>query len=186
MTRSSVTIIEVCKNVAEDLESLQESVETLAGYFNMSQSIFIKGDSSDRAPEILHQWVMKSAHNRTVLSAVSKKLREASNPFKGRPLPREGRIANARNLALKSMSLKTKYIIFIDMIFLQEKYGIQDIWVPFWDLICAHGINIYGAYRDIYALRLKNTTTNHHLGDLTITIYRISLMLMLPKIRRFN
>lgn len=177
MARSSVTIMGICKNVAEDLESLLESVDSLAAKFMSSRVIFVEGDSSDSTSEILQQWALKSTHNRSVISVTSKNSKEESGPFKGYPLPREGRIAKARNLALKSLlTVKTKYTIVVDMdIIGWNKYGIQDSFGrPSWDVICAHGTTIYGAYRDTYALRLRNINTNHHLGGDDHDLYNIS------------
>ena len=179
MARSSVTIMGVCRNVAEELPSMLESVERLAGYFRVSQVIFVEGDSSDETLQILRQWALKSPHNRTVHSTTAIHLKETVGAFAGRPLPREGRIALARNLALKaldSITLKTKYVINVDLdIIGWNDYGIQDSFGrPSWDVMCANGITIYGAYRDIYSMRMNNLTTNHHIFDEDHLLYNIS------------
>ena len=93
-------------------------------------------------------------------------------------MSREGRLAIARNVALKELHKlpPTEYIIIIDLDVLgwdmngvADSFGRRD-----WDVICANGILVHGVYRDTYAFRTKELNTNHHWaggdhGDYNIT-----------------
>lgn len=87
--------------------------------------------------------------------------------FKGKLLPREGRIAMARNLALEELKKlpRTDYVIWVDLdVMGWDIAGVMDSFGrnEQWDGVCAHGILLHGIYRDLYALRVLDINTNHH------------------------
>jgi hypothetical protein len=107
-----------------------------------------------------------SPSNRTALSVPKEaNLIEESGPFKGDPLPREGRIALARNIVmdfLADSSIETDFVINLDLDVvgwdlggLLDSFGRTD-----WDVMCAHGIMLHGVYRDTYAFRMPGMDTN--------------------------
>ena len=44
-----------------------------------------------------------------------------------------------------------------------------------WDVICAHGILLYGVYRDTYAFRTDTINTNHHWAGTDHAMYNITI-----------
>jgi hypothetical protein len=100
MKRSSVTIIGIARNVAISLPTILPQVELLGENFATSHVIFVEGDSSDYSRHLLNQWAAISPTNRTILESSSRHLRDTQGVFINKSLPREGRIAAARNVAL--------------------------------------------------------------------------------------
>ncbi len=179
MARSSVTVLGVAKNIAHKLPTFLPSIEQLVSYFPESQAVFVEGDSSDETLQILQNWASHSKQNRTVYSVSSINEKEKIGVFAGKLMPREGRLAAARNHALNvlhSLPKKTKYVIIVDLdVVGWNILGIQDSFGrPSWDVMCANGVLMYGVYRDTYAFRMKGITTNHHLGGLDHGLYNMT------------
>jgi hypothetical protein len=181
MQHSSVSIVGVGRNIAENFPRLVENIHTLAIQFNVSQAVFVEGDSSDNSGMVLQEWASKSPTNRHVISTNSSQTFDKLGPFKGMKLPREGRISEARNLVLQKLRKlpPTDYIIWVDMDVLGwDNMGIQDSFgrTHAWDGICAHGILLHGLYRDTYALRALDFNNNHHLFGDDHDLYNISTL----------
>ncbi len=166
--QSDVTIVGVARDIADQLPRLLIQIESLAKEFQFSQAIFVEGDSSDSTLQDLEIWAAKSPYNRTIVTISSFNDMEDVEGFKGLPLPREGRLAKARNKALdelRNLPVQTKYMIVLDMdIIGWNPYGIEDSFgrVDDWDVVCANGILLQGIYRDTYAFRKEGIDTNHH------------------------
>jgi len=81
-------------------------------------------------------------------------------------MPREGRIGEARNVALRYIRTlpPTKYIIVVDLDQIGwDMAGVVDSFSRRnWDVMCAHGTLLHGLYRDDYAFRTASINTNHH------------------------
>jgi hypothetical protein len=104
---------------------------------------------------------------------------EISGYFQGRPIPREGRIAKARNVAMDALAAlptQTQFVIAIDMDILGwDPNGVLDSFSRSgWDVMCSHGILLHGIYRDTYAFRYDGINTNHHWGGKDHSEYNIS------------
>jgi len=185
MAHSSATFIGVTKNVDSNLPNLLHQIEILSNYFTFTQSIFVDGGSTDRTMNILKHWTNRSRTNRTLLTLINDEEEEVYLPnFNHTKLPREGRIAAARNLALKVYREQlnfTSVIVVLDLDIVGFSIdGILDsfgrlntppsqtiaIAEPAWDVVCANGILLHGIYRDTYAFRTAEVDNNHHFcGD---------------------
>jgi len=179
MQESSVTLIGVAKNVGSNLPNVLRQIEHLAGFFAESRAIFVHGDSTDGTDQTLKVWASKSMSNRTILSTSSIDEKEVSGYFQGRPIPREGRIAKARNVAMDALAAlptQSQFVIAIDMDILGwDPNGVLDSFSrPGWDVMCSHGILLHGIYRDTYAFRYDGINTNHHWGGKDHSEYNIS------------
>lgn len=99
--------------------------------------------------------------------------------FRGLPLPREGRIGDARNVALDYIHTlpPTKYVIVVDLDQIGwDMSGVVDSFSRRnWDVICAHGTLLHGLYRDEYAFRRKDVNTNHHRCGDDFEMYNLTL-----------
>jgi hypothetical protein len=100
-------------------------------------------------------------------------------------MPREGRLAEARNIGLRELhriseTEPTEYVIVIDLDVLGwDPHGVADsfyrqIAEQPWDAMCANGILLHGLYRDTYAFRTEQVNTNHHWAGNDHTMYNIS------------
>ena len=179
MKSSSVTIVGVGKNIEDRLRYTLQQVEILSMQFNTSQVIFAEGDSEDKSGDMLRSWATVDPQHRHVISVRGFNLTETVGAFVNIKLPREGRIAMARNAVIKEMHSRkrTDFIINLDMDILGwDLQGIQDSFgrVESWDAICAHGILLHGIYRDTYALRVMDLNNNHHLSGEDHLSYNIS------------
>lgn len=180
MARTNVTILGVGKNIEKHLPSFLRQIESLGGLFKSSQAIFAVGSSDDSSLAHLHKWALGSQHNRTIISIRDDNLLDDIGNFRGFPMPREGRIAFARNAVLDHMqkhSAPTEYVINVDMdVIGWNVNGVQDSFgrSSQWEAVCANGVLLHGIYRDIYALRLPGVNTNHHLSGTDHPMYNIS------------
>lgn len=180
MKRSSVTFIGLGKNVGKKLPDFQLQIDRLSDLFQYTQGIFIIGDSTDGTLKSMVHWANTSVNrNLTILSVPSDNMVEHLPNFNGTRMPREGRIAQSRNIALGELKNhpRTDYIINIDMDVLGfNVYGIADSFgrTSKWDAVCANGILLHGIYRDLYAFRVPGINTNHHLSGLDHKLYNIS------------
>lgn len=179
MRLSNVTFIGVAKNAGEKLPSVLRQINNLARQFTYSRAIFAQGDSTDGTTQLLNDWARQSAHNRTILMTSSEDEKESAGHFKGSPMPREGRIAKARNVALNALYglPATEFVIVIDMDILGwSPNGVANSFgkSQTWDVMCAHGILLHGIYRDTYAFRTDGINTNHHWAGKDHNVYNIS------------
>ncbi|RYG97950.1 hypothetical protein EON65_52080, partial [archaeon] len=101
MQRSHLTILGVAKDVSPQLPHILPQLERLLGYFQSSQAIFVEGDSSDDSLSLLQHWVSLSPSNRSVVQVSAKNIKDTFGIWAGKELPREGRIALARNVGLQ-------------------------------------------------------------------------------------
>lgn len=179
MKYSSVSIIGVGRNIEDKLPTFLIKVNELGAQFQFSQFIFVVGDSTDNSVTLLKNWEDDSKDSRVVLTVDSLGEVESVNGFAATALPREGRIAMARNLALRELRKRTQtdYVIVIDMDIVgwdlggvQDSFGRSDVW----DVACAHGILLHGIYRDTYALRALDINNNHHLSGEDHAVYNIT------------
>lgn len=179
MQGSSVIIIGTGRNVGKHLKSFLGQVDSLCKDFNQSQVIFVIEKSTDDSLKILEKWSSESTYNRRIVSIDSMNEVEHVGVFENTLLPREGRIALARNLALSEARKQPKadYIINIDMDIIgwnmngvRDSFGRNDKW----DIVCSNGVIVYGVYRDIYAFRAPSISTNHHLCGNDHKLYNIS------------
>ena len=180
MSGVNVTFMGVGKNIEKHADSFLQQVEELSSMFYGSQAIFVVGTSNDDSAAKLKKWAKKSDHNRTILELDDEHLVDTVGKFLGLPLPREGRIAAARNTALnyyrQQQAHLTDYIINIDMdVIGWNLNGVQDSFgkKSQWDAVCANGVLLHGIYRDVYALRFPGMNTNHHLAGNDHEIYDI-------------
>lgn len=179
MKYSSVSIIGVGRNIEDKLPMFLSRVDELGAQFQLSQCIFVVGDSTDNSLTLLRNWADDVKDSRFVLTVDSLGEVENINGFAATALPREGRIAMARNLALREFRrrLRTDYVIVVDMDIVgwdlggvQDSFGRTDVW----DVACAHGILLHGIYRDTYALRALDLNNNHHLSGEDHAVYNIT------------
>lgn len=179
MAQSSVTIVGVGRDVEHSLAGLLPQVEALGSQFKYSEAIFVCGNSVDKTIPILTEWTKRSPSNRTFIIHNTYS-NDTVGVFKHVPMPREGRIAIARNLVLEEWKkrAKTKFLIVLDMDMrgwnpegVKDSFGRRDSW----DVMCAHGILVHGLYRDTYAFRTAEINTNHHCCGTDHSLYNISL-----------
>lgn len=175
MRKASVSIYGVGRNVfPARLESVLEQLGDIESDFDFAQTILVDGASSNGAQDIMRDWVTKSPKHRHLIVDNGPQVEwdsSLSGPFVGKPMPREGRLAFARNLALKHLRTlpKTDYMIVVDLdvvgwsqVGIRDGFGRSDEW----DVLCANGILLHGLYRDTYAFRTDTIFTNHHFaGD---------------------
>ena len=166
--QSSVTFLGVAKDVSYPLPKVLQQIDALAQGFRSSQAFLVEGDSIDETPKILSQWKALSPQNRSIINYSLLNVKDDIGPFNNSVMPREGRLALARNRALESFLQsnipKTDYMIMIDLdIVGLTLNGVWDsIGRDGWNAICAHGVILSGLYRDTYAFRMPNIDTNHH------------------------
>lgn len=168
MKQVNVTFLGLGKNTGQSLPSILQQIEKLGGLFREYQLVFVDGQSSDNTKSIFDEYIAYSlAKDIKFVSVSSENLVETSGIFIGKPLPREGRIAIARNVGLDEMNkmASTDYVIMIDVDILG--WSINEVVNSFaqkveWDVICANGIMFNGIYRDTYAYRSPGVDTNHH------------------------
>eukprot|EP01039_Chlorochromonas_danica_P010583 gene10583-11727_t len=165
MVKSKVTILGVARNIGHQLPQILPQIETLSKFFATSQVIFVEGDSEDDTVMLLDQWASRSPENRTILHTTAKGEKDTGNVFKDQLLPREGRIALARNEGLNYM-----HIVGFNLPGIMDSFG-----RPSWDVMCAHGILLHGLYRDAYAFRLPGISTNHHYHGDDHALYNITI-----------
>jgi hypothetical protein len=103
MANSNVTFLGVGRNLGDGLPKVLKQIENLAARFQYSRAIFVEGGSTDDTSLQLKNWVKSSIVNRTVITMPSNITYEKSGNFKGIKLPREGRLADARNVGLKEL-----------------------------------------------------------------------------------
>lgn len=183
MKRSSVTIVGVGKTMQKHLlRNLLGEIDVLSQDFAMSRAIFVIDNSSLGMQVLFNDWAKKSPHNRTILTAVAPQFEKGGLYLNSGStgMPREGRIAHARNIVLQEYQkgLPTEYIIQIDLdIVGWDLGGVRDSFgrSSLWDVACAHGVILFGIYRDAYALRAPGINTNHHLSGLDHALFNISL-----------
>lgn len=178
MKKSSVTIFGVGRNIESTAHSFLKQVDQLTDHFQWSQVIFVAGDSTDKTMYILNRWA-GSGSNRSILAIDLINMKETDGVFVGKDLPREGRIAYARNAALRELRQKprTDFVINIDMDVLGwNPYGVLDSFskASHWDVVCSNGVILFGLYRDVYAVRAPGINTNHHLCGTDHLTYNIS------------
>lgn len=175
MRKASVSIYGVGRNVfPARLESVLEQLSDIENDFDFAQTILVDGASSNGAQDVMRQWVAKSPKHRRLIVDSGPQVESDSSlsgPFVGKSMPREGRLAFARNLALKHLRTlpKTDYMIVVDLdvvgwsqVGVRDGFGRSDEW----DVLCANGILLHGLYRDTYAFRTEAVFTNHHFaGD---------------------
>ena len=175
MRASNITFIGIARDIGPHLIKVLPQLENLAKEFKYSRAIFVEEQSVDNTPEILQKWAARSPSNRTVLLHYFYDHHEQVGFFKGRKMPREGRLAASRNKALQTlhkMSDKTDYVIVVDLDIVGfDPNGVADSFARRgssmqWDVICANGIMMHGTYRDTFAFRTEKwNNTNIHWWD---------------------
>ena len=183
MKKSSVTIVGVGKTMQKHLlENLLYEIDILANDFATSRAIFAIDSLSIDMQEKFIEWAQKSPRNRTILTAVAPRFEKNGLYLNSGStgMPREGKIAHARNIVLHEYQKgePTEYIIQIDLdIVGWDLGGVRDSFgrSSQWDVACAHGVILFGIYRDAYALRAPGIKTNHHLSGLDHALFNISL-----------
>lgn len=184
MAQSSVSIYAVGRNViASRLQNVLQQLTHLEEDFAFAQTVIIDGNSTNGAQEILQQWVGQRSTGRTLIVTAAPEVEPLlpSTPFSGKPMPREGRIAYARNTALQHLRrpnmMKTDYMIVLDLdIVGWNSEGIHDGFgrSQDWDVLCANGIILHGLFRDTYAFRTDAIFTNHHYAGQDYKDYNLS------------
>jgi hypothetical protein len=180
MRNTDVTFLGAAKDIADTLPGVLKQIDELATYFRSSRAVFVEGDSIDNTKDLLLQWASKSSSNRTILLLYNQTtVHENTGFFSNLLLPREGRIAAARNLALAYIRKlpPTAYLIVVDLDqFGWDVTGIIDSFSrKHWDVMCSHGIFLHGVYRDSYAFRADGINTNHHRCGDDHLMYNISV-----------
>ena len=94
-------------------------------------------------------------------------------------MPREGRMALARNVGLRELRKlpKTDFVIMVDMDILGWDLAavVRSFSVEDWDVMCANGIVLHGVFRDTYAFRQVGLDTNHHWAGGDYKDYNLTL-----------
>ena len=186
LMNTNVTFLGVGRNLGSRLPIILRQIEMLSNEFSYSRSIFVEGGSTDDTPKILKDWADRGVplHNRTVITMIDDDEVEQTGYFKGKKMPREGRLSNARNVGLSELyrmsheGVRTEYVIVIDLDVLGwDPYGVLDSFKKFnaWDVVCANGILLHGVYRDTYAFRTDTLNTNHHWAGNDEVMYNISI-----------
>ena len=187
LRESHATFLCVGKNVESTLRNILRQIDELGVFFGTYDVLFVDGNSSDRTKEIFEKFALqKSDKVKTMFVSVpSENLFELEGPFRGHKMPREGRIAIARNKGLKILdsfrfgnaSLNYNYVIMIDAdIFGWDLRGVIDTFGKrdSWDVVCANGVMFNGIYRDTYAFRSTHVETNHHWTGSDLSSYNVS------------
>eukprot|EP00598_Pedospumella_elongata_P002843 CAMPEP_0184976374 /NCGR_PEP_ID=MMETSP1098-20130426/7342_1 /TAXON_ID=89044 /ORGANISM="Spumella elongata, Strain CCAP 955/1" /LENGTH=346 /DNA_ID=CAMNT_0027499235 /DNA_START=131 /DNA_END=1171 /DNA_ORIENTATION=- len=183
MMRSSATFVGVGKNSEEHLlHNLLKDLDKLSQEFSSSRAIFVVDSTAFAMQRIFYDWAKESPKNRTIVIAVAPRL-EAAGLFPDSEttlFPREGKIAQARNMVLEEYKKgpATDYMINIDLdIVGWDLGGVRDSFGQSseWDVACANGVILYGIYRDAYALRAPGIETNHHKSGLDHAQFNITL-----------
>ena len=173
MNKSSVTFTGVGFRLEYDgLHSILSQIESLSKLFNSSYAIFVFESPTDHIKDFITNWAAVSPGNRTIIIRTTQ----------DQKLPREGRIAIARNIALdayRNSNTTTDYLINLDMdVVGWDTGGVMDSFGQsmYWDVACSNGVILYGIYRDIYAFRATGINTNHHLAGDDHEKFNISLI----------
>ena len=198
MRHISVAVVGLARNSERTLPSVLEQVEVLCTLFAACRAYFAEGDSGDASRAILQNWAGKSAYNRTVVDVSGLQgLTETTGPQAGRGMPREGRIAMARNIIISELNAaaaatedstnKVDYVIVIDSdvlgwdlrgiahtFSLLQGRGSGGVVSNTWDVMCSYGIYREGVYRDTYAFRTADINTNHHWAGSDHADYNVS------------
>merc|ERR1711871_468531 len=162
--------------------------------FGAFDIIFVDGNSTDNSKQIFEKYAFQKGDAVSIkfISFPSEHLVELKGPFKGYKMPREGRIAMARNKGLQVIrnsgyadsSRDDNYVIMIDADILGwdtrgmiDTFGKRDDW----DIVCANGVMFNGIYRDTYAFRSPQLETNHHWTGSDLSLYNVSKDLLMPE-----
>ena len=175
MRASNVTFVGIARDLGPHLSKVLPQLENLAKEFKYSRAIFVEEQSVDNTADVLQKWAAVSPSNRTVVLHYFYDHHEQVGFFKGRKMPREGRLAASRNEALRTlhkMPEKTDYVIVVDLDIVGfDPNGVADSFARRgsrmqWDVICANGIMMHGTYRDTFAFRTEKwNNTNIHWWD---------------------
>lgn len=183
MGYTNVTFLGVGRNLGPRLPLVLNQIAFLGQEFGSSRAIFVEGGSKDNTTQVLQSWVNSSPTNRTLIIMGEDDAFESSGHFTGMKLPREGRIANARNIGLSELyrvaeqGIKTEYVVVVDLDILGwDPSGVRDSFQrnSLWDVVCANGILLHGVYRDTYAFRTEKLNTNHHWAGNDELMYNIT------------
>jgi hypothetical protein len=187
MKATNVTVLGVGRNLGPHLRAVLAQVDAMAALFGTSRAIFVEGGSTDRITrEVFARWAAASPANRTVVTVDTEaRVEGTESPFRGHTMPREGRLAQARNVglrALHSLPQRTEYVVVVDLDVLGwDLHGVADSFgrratatTP-WDVMCANGILLHGVYRDTYAFRTDSLNTNHHWAGNDHVMYNITV-----------
>ena len=183
MKDTNVSFLGVGRNLGSRLPKVLAQIDLLAQQFQYSRVIFAEGGSTDDTKAILRQWSALSPFNRTIITVDTEQHVEEQGHFQGQKMPREGRLAEARNVGLRTLyqlPSKTEYVIIIDLDVLGwDPVGVADSFARMpslsWDVMCANGILLHGVYRDTYAFRTEKLDTNHHWAGNDQDMYNITL-----------
>jgi hypothetical protein len=121
MEQSSVTVIGVGKNVEHNLISnLFKQLNDLKKEFKEFRVILVlEDDHPSIATEVIKEWEQALPAYRTLLFVNTLTMEDELAPVKGLKLPREGRIAVARNVALQryreNVEEQTDYVMVVDL-----------------------------------------------------------------------
>lgn len=194
LRETHVTFLCIGKNVEKSIRGILRQIDELGALFGAYDVIFVDGDSTDNTKQIFENYSFQRTQViKTVFITVpSENLVEVDGPFKGFRMPREGRIAIARNEGLRVLNnasfinstFYNHYVVMIDADILGwDTHGVIDTFGKraYWDVVCANGVMFNGIYRDTYAFRTSELETNHHWTGADLGTYNISEDYLKPK-----
>jgi glycosyltransferase involved in cell wall biosynthesis len=184
MSTASVSIVGLGLNVADRLPNVLSQIESLASSFKYTQFVYVNGKSTDDSEEIFRKWQSSPRLNSkldyaTITTPIGVPENDNTDLFRHKVLPREGRLAYSRNHGIAQLQSlpKTDYIIVMDLdIRGWDENGIATTFShDNWDVMCSRGVNLYGIYRDTYAVRSKTLHTNHHTAGQDFYKYNLTV-----------
>jgi hypothetical protein len=172
MRQAKTAVIGVGKNLnMQHIDSILSQIGDLSEQFQDYHALLIVDEPSPILATTLQNWAEADPSRRETMQTAPMTVNKWSDGIE-RPLPREGRIAAARNTGLKALQrsgFHADYVIAVDLDILGwDLGGIEDSFGQSnqWDAVCANGVILHGMYRDVYAFRAPGLNTNHHLsGD---------------------
>lgn len=193
LRESHATFLCVGKNIENTMENILRQIDELGVLFGAFDVLFVDGNSTDESKRIFENFAFqrRNAVKTKFVSVPSENLYELEGPFQGHKMPREGRIAIARNEGLKMLNsdglghtgFNHSYVIMIDADVLGwDLHGVIDTFGKrdSWDVVCANGVMFNGIYRDTYAFRSSSLDTNHHWTGSDLSSYNVSRDLLNP------
>ena len=183
MSKSSLSIYGIGKNVIPSrLTGVLRQFSQLENDFRFCQIVLVDGLSKNGAVQIMENWISERPSRRFLIISDPPAIESdptIAGPFVGNKMPREGRLAHARNLALEKLRKlpQTDYLMVVDLdIVGWNQFGVHDGFgrANDWDVLCANGIVLHGVYRDTYAFRTNEIMTNHHFAGMDFKKYNLS------------
>lgn len=180
MGHSKAAFIGVGKSLQpQHIATIFTQIDTLSEQFADYHALLIVDEPSPILEGMLREWADADPSRRESMRTAPNSVKEW-NDHVDRPLPREGRIAAARNTglaALQRSGFQPDYVMALDLDILGwDQGGVEDSFGQHdqWDAVCSNGVILHGVYRDVYAFRAPGVNTNHHLSGLDAPEFNVT------------